>query len=86
MVHIHLINYLVITIDDESDVEKGVTYNKLAQAYKESSQFSEIGSELSSILDQAVKSHKQYAQFSTSFPWQVFIYATCQCDNFFHSF
>jgi len=71
----------LLSLDDKSDVEKGVMYNKLAQAYKESSQFSEIGSELSSILDQAVKSQKQYAQFSTSFPWQVFIYATCQYDK-----
>ncbi|XP_065906229.1 broad substrate specificity ATP-binding cassette transporter ABCG2-like [Dysidea avara] len=57
----------------EGDVGKGVTCNKLALAYKESSEFNEIGSELSSILDQAVKGHKQYAQFSTSLPWQFLI-------------
>jgi len=65
-------NKLPTLLSQGDIVEKDITCNKLALAYKKSSQFSEIGSELSPILDQAVKSHKQYAQFSTSFSWQVY--------------
>jgi len=64
-------SYLVIMLGVKNDGEKAITGNKLALAYKESSQFNEISSELSLIRFQEVTGHKQYAKFSTSFFWQV---------------
>ena len=52
-------------------IEDGLATSKLALAYKESSQFTEVNEELTSILDQARVGNKIYSQYATSFPWQV---------------
>ena len=52
-------------------IEDGSPSNRLALAYKESFQFTEVNEQLASILDQARRGDKIYSQFATSFPWQV---------------
>ena len=63
-------------------IEDGLATSKLVLAYKESSQFTEVNEELTSILDQARVGNKAYSQYATSFPWQVCGFVKSHADIF----
>ena len=62
-----------ITTSSASSINN-VVQNKLAIVYAESSQFHDTNKEIMALREQTPMHSEEIPQFSTSFPWQVFVY------------